>query len=323
VRPYEELTEQGKIRRMHGIARAALDHYDIEVARLRCIARDTNTTFRVDTVGRHTFALRVGAPGVDTEVDTPTELAWLEALSRVPEIGTAHPHRNRDSDLITTVTHPGVPHPRKCVLFDWLPGSPIGDGADRDDYRMLGELAAHLHDNGEAWQRAPGLDPLVWDRVYYYPTEPVILYDEVHRHVMTPERTGVVRTVEAKCNAELSRLHQEVPVSILHGDLHPWNVMRHGDQLYVFDFEDLMIGAPVQDLAITLFYNRQHEDYVGLRAAFEHGYTTLRPWPIEYEGQLEILMAARTVMFINYVLRMGFDPEEYVPMAVERITAVL
>ncbi len=323
MKPYHQLTEEGKIKRMHGIARAALEHYDLGVARLRCVARDTNTTFRVDTTVRTTFALRVGAPRIDTEVDTATELAWLDALTDEPAIDSVCPHRNRAGELVTLVEHPGVPGERKCVLFDWLSGTPIGDGADRDDYRMLGELAARLHDHGERWQRPARLNPLVWNRVFYYPTEPVVLYDEPFRHLMTPERTAVVRAVESRCGAELSRIHREAPLSILHGDLHPWNVMRRNHRLFVFDFEDLMVGAPVQDIAITLFYNRKHEDYPGLCAAFEHGYTGLREWPVESEGQLEILMAARTVMFVNYVLRMDFDPDEYVPMAVERIKQVL
>lgn len=323
MRPYDELTEPGKIRRMHGIARDALGCYDLEIARLKCIARDTNTTFRVDTGGGHTFALRVGAPGVDTDVDTPTELAWLDALADESLITAAHPHRNRSGELVTRVEHPGVPFERKCVLFDWLAGRPIGDAADRDDYRMLGELAARLHDHGEAWQQPSNLNPLVWDRVFYYPTEPVVLFDKAYRHLMTPERTEVVRAVEAKCAAELSRIHRELPVSILHGDLHPWNVMRQRNRLVVFDFEDLMIGGAVQDIATTLFYNRNHEDYAGLRAAFQHGYVEVRPWPVEYDGQLELLMAARTVMFINYVLRLDLDPDEYIPMATERISRVL
>lgn len=323
MRPFEGLSEQGKIRRLHGAARSALSHYDIEVARLRCVARDTNTTFRVDTLDGRTFALRVGAPRSDTLVDTPTELAWLDSLATEPSIHAAHPHRNRLGEFMTLIDHPGVPHERAYVLFDWLPGTPIGDGADRDDYRLLGEVAARLHDHGERWQRPPGLQPLVWNRVFYYPDEPVVLYRPEYRHLMTPDRVDVVVAVAEMCEAELSRLHREVPVSILHGDLHPWNVIRDRDMLYVFDFEDLMVGAPVQDIAITLFYNRTHDDYAGLRAAFRHGYTTLRPWPVEYEGQLELLMAARTVMFINYVLRLDLAPDEYVPMAVDRVASVL
>jgi Ser/Thr protein kinase RdoA (MazF antagonist) len=323
MRAYEELTEQGKIRRLHGLARAALDFYDIPVQRLSCIARDTNTTFRVDAADGARFALRVGAPPTDTNLDIDTEMAWLDALARETSIAAARPLRNRYGDFVSVVEQESVPHARRCVLFRWLPGKVIGESADREDYQMLGVLAARLHDHGEKWRMPPSLRPLVWDRVFYYPGEPVVLFGPDHSDLMTPRRAEIVRSVIARCDAELARLHREVPVSVLHGDLHPRNVLRDGDRLHVFDFEDVMIGAPAQDIAITLFYNRDHDDYVGLRSAFVRGYTSLRPWPVEFEGQLELLMAARTVMFINYVLRMGFDPENYVPMAVDRISGVL
>jgi Ser/Thr protein kinase RdoA (MazF antagonist) len=91
----------------------------------------------------------------------------------------------------------------------------------------------------------------------------------------------------------------------------------------VLDFEDVMLGAPVQDLAITLSYNRQHPEYEQLLAAFVEGYRSIREWPVEYEGQLLLLMAARSVMLINYVLRMGVAADEYIAVAVEQMTELL
>ncbi len=220
------------------------------------------------------------------------------------------------------VADPGVPSPRKCVLFSWLPGRPLGDAATVEDYRRLGELAARLHDHGERWPLPATAQPLVWDRVFYYPAEPVALYDPVHAAVMTPERRTIVEKFEAPAQAELGRLHRTGPRSVIHGDLHPWNVHRHRGRLLVFDFEDAMIGAPVHDIAITLFYNRGRPDYPALRQTLEGGYGTRRRWPVEYNGQLEVLMAARTLIFINYVLRLGLGAEDYVPNAVERIRAV-
>jgi Ser/Thr protein kinase RdoA (MazF antagonist) len=323
VRPFADLSEQGRVRRLHGLARRVLASYPFTVRRLRCIARETNTTFRVDTASGDVFALRVSPPPSDTALDTPSELAWLEALADAEGIDTVGPVPDRNGCLMSTVEHPGVDGPRTCVVFSWLPGRPVGDDAAPDDYRRLGVVAARLHDRAERWTAPAGFSPVVWDRVFYYPTEPVVLYEDRFRSLMTPERTRVVRAVEARAAAELTRLHRERPIMVLHGDLHPWNVHRHRDGLLVFDFEDVMLGAAVQDVAITLFYNRDRPDYRDLRAAFEEGYRSLRRWPVEYEGQLELLMAARTVMFINYVLRMGIDPEEHVPRMTGRIRGVL
>ena len=323
MKPFGELTEQGKTRRLHGLARTVLGEYDLEVARLRCIARHTNSTFRVDTTTGERFALRVGTDPVDTEVDTPTEVAWLRALEEEPGIDAVHVIPTGDGADLVEIDHPGVDGLRTCVLFSWIPGRAIGDAAGPGDYHRRGELAARLHDHGQAWRRPPGLRPLVWDRIFYYPTEPVVLYQEQYQHLLMPERTRIVRAVEAKAAAELARLHRDQQTFILHGDLHPWNIHTHRGRLVAFDFEDLMVGAPVQDVAISLFYNRDHEAYGELCSAFEEGYRSIRPWPVEWEGQLELLMAARTVSFINYVLRMDFEPEQYIPRWIERIQRVL
>jgi Ser/Thr protein kinase RdoA (MazF antagonist) len=324
VKPYPYLTEEGKIRRMRGLAERALDQYNLDVRRLTCVARQRHTTFRVETVSGYEYALRVGARPSRTDGDTATELAWLEALTKDPFVSAARPIRNRKRKLITYVSHEGVPERRPCVLFDWIPGQPVGDAADRADYGMMGELAAHLHDHAEKWK--PGrrrLAPLVWDRVFYYPAEPVVLYDGRFRRVMTPERTEVVREIETRAAAELTRLHEQTPLMMLHGGLQPWKVHLHGGRLHVLDFEDVMLGAPVQDLAITLSYNRQHPEYEQLLAAFVEGYRSIREWPVEYEGQLLLLMAARSVMLINYVLRMGVAADEYIAVAVEQMTELL
>lgn len=322
MRPFDELTDEGRLRRLREVATEALERYELVAGSVRRVAIDTNTIYRVDTTDRRRFALRVGAPPTDSVVDTSVEIAWLLALTEDDTITTPRVHPNRQGDYVTIVDHPGVPEPRRCVLFDWLPGTPIGSGADLDDYRRLGQLSARLHDHGEHWTPPPDSSPLLWDRVFYYP-EPIVLYDEAHKDLMTPGRTGIVRTVESKAAAELDRIAATAPRSICHGDLHPWNVMRYRGRLAVFDFEDAMVAAPVQDIAITLFYNRTRPDYGELRDAFQRGYTSLRPWPVEWDGQLELLMAARTVMFINYVIRLGLDPGSYIPMAVERIARVL
>jgi Ser/Thr protein kinase RdoA (MazF antagonist) len=324
MKPYPYLTEEGKLRRMRDLAERALAKYDLDVKRLTCVGWKRHTTFRVETTSGEEFALRVGARPSQTDGDTATELAWLDALTKDPFVSAVRPIRNRKHLLFTNVSHEGVPEQRPCALFDWIPGQPVGDAADRTDYGMMGELAAHLHDHAEQWK--PGrrrLAPLVWDRVFYYPDEPVVLYDGRFRRVMTPERTEIIKEIEARATAELARLHQQVPLMMLHGGLQPWKVHLHAGRLHVLDFEDVMLGAPVQDLAITLSYNRQHPEYERLLAAFVDGYRSIREWPVEYEGQLLLLMAARSVMLINYILRMGVAADEFVAVAVEQMTELL
>jgi Ser/Thr protein kinase RdoA (MazF antagonist) len=106
---------------------------------------------------------------------------------------------------------------------------------------------------------------------------------------------------------------------LIHGDLHYWNVHFYRGELYVIDFEDINLGYPVQDIAVTLYYGRHREGYKEWKAAFKQGYSSLRKWPVEDESTIETLMAARSVMFINYVARIDPSPEEYINQRCEEL----
>ena len=108
-----------------------------------------------------------------------------------------------------------------------------------------------------------------------------------------------------------------------HGDLHPWNVHRYRSRLIAFDFEDVTWGHRVQDVATTLFYERKHPDYPQLRRAFEEGYRRVSPWPVSYEGELEHFMAARSLMFVNYVANLHEDPSDFYETVFPRLEQFL
>jgi Ser/Thr protein kinase RdoA (MazF antagonist) len=311
-RPFSDLTDAGRIRRLRRVAWSALSRYPIGVSRLRFVAAHTNVTFRVDTHDGRIFALRVSTTVEDSDVDVASELAWLGSLAREGVVSVVRPWQNLDGELVTVAEAPDVPEERRCVLFSWLPGSVLEDRLSTARYADLGELAAQLHVHGERWRPPRTFRPLVWDRVFHYPNEPVVLFDPRYRRWMTPERSETVREAIETVTPELTRLHRDGRPQVLHGDLQMGNVMVHRGGLTAFDFEDVMLGAPVQDIAITLSYGRARPDYWELRRAFRAGYERRRGWPVEFEGQLELLMAARKVMFLNYVLRTDPEPEDFI-----------
>ncbi|NQV07547.1 phosphotransferase [bacterium] len=303
MRPFAELTEEGQVRRLRSVARAALDAYDIEVASVRSVAVETNVTFRVDTAGGESYALRVEGIDRDTPVDTTTETAWLTALAEagLPVVGV---HPTGDGEPFTVAEVDEVPLPRRCVLFDWLPGVLVDDRPP-EAYALLGEAAARLHQHGASWIPPPGLQPLSWDGVVYYPNESIVLFDPEHAPVMPLDRAAVFREVIDRVAMEIDRLWSAATPGYLHGDLSPWNAMVHRGKLTVFDFEYVTVGFPVQDIATTLYYGRDLPEYPDRWNAYRRGYERVCAWPIEFEGQVELHMAARSVMFTNYVLRSG------------------
>ena len=59
MKPYHELSELGKIRRLHHLVWKALEDYDLQVTRVEFLTKDTNTMFQVRTVDGGRYVLRI------------------------------------------------------------------------------------------------------------------------------------------------------------------------------------------------------------------------------------------------------------------------
>lgn len=330
MKPFEKLTRRGKIRRLRGLAKEALKRYSLPVKRLRFFTIATNTMFRVDTQNGGRFMLRIYSDEETTLEDNRAEMFWLNALARDTDLNVSQPVPNRDGGYITVVSVAGVPGAlgksggRRCALFRWIPGRTLEEQLSPQNYYKLGQAMAKLHDHAETLKPPRELEPKRWDKVFYYPNEPVIYNTQEYLHLFSTKRISMIDQVIQRAGRLLDDLHADEGRRIwIHGDLHYWNVHVYKGELYVIDFEDIMAGYPVQDIAVTLYYGRTRDDYPELRQAFQSGYTSLRPWPINAPGQLETLMAARSVNFINYVARIDPEPEEYLDMRCRELEGYL
>ncbi|MCP3995614.1 MAG: phosphotransferase [bacterium] len=321
MKTWADLTEAGQIRRLRPLAMAALEHYPISPLRLRLVGGFTNIIFRVEAT-EGVYALRIDLHQDHSDAEVTTELAWLEALARDTSLDVCRFIPTTSGKLYQHQTAEGVPGTRRCVLFEWIPGRPLHDSLSEDGYRQLGALAAGLHLHGRGF--VPPHQPMVWDRVFYWPKEvdPVVIYEpRLEPYLDTKRRLTLDRSLVALDQA-FSRLDAGA-AQLIHGDLHTWNVHRYRSRLIALDFEDVTWGHPVQDVAITLFYERDHPCYSDFRAAFQAGYSTIANWPVTYEGELEHFMAARTVMFVNYVANLRDDPSDYYEVAFPRLERFL
>jgi Ser/Thr protein kinase RdoA (MazF antagonist) len=100
---------------------------------------------------------------------------------------------------------------------------------------------------------------------------------------------------------------------VVHGDLHEWNVHLIQSRLYAFDFEDVMIATPAQDVSVCLYSSRASERRDEIRAAYRQGFEEIAPWPIDDDEQLDGFHAARQILLMNYAARtlpMG-EAEDY------------
>lgn len=297
VRPWQNLTPQGRTRRLRALVLAALAEYPLQVRRIRPVSGHLNMIFRVDAADGHTFAVRVARPGWRTEADLHAEARWLEALALETDMGAPVVLRTRSGEPFLTAAAGGVPQARRCLVTSWIPGRQLARDLSPTNLRRFGELSARLHRHAASWHVPPDLHPVRADRLYAR-GEPAVLRGEVFD------------AAAERVTAELATLRVgPAPPRLIHCDLNQDNVHIDGDGLRPLDFEDVVLGYPVQDIAMTfqdlLFYTELHaEGYARARAAFADGYTRWAPWPEQHPAQIDTFIAGRLLWRANYAARL-------------------
>lgn len=302
MKPYTALTERGQARRLRHLALNALQQYNLQVARLRLVTNDLNGIFRVDTTRGEKYILRVTLPeGGHNRDHVAAEMDWLRALGYDTDLSVPRPLLAKDGSLVVEAGAPGVPQPRLCAIFSWVPGSDLADHLTPANIARLGELMARLHLHARTYQPPAGLELLRFDRVFPFP-EPVLLFEPRFAHLFPPDRRAVFQQAIEWAQGAIDHLQASgEPMRILHSDLHQWNVRIYRSRLSPIDFEDLMWGWPVQDIATSLYYQLD-DSFFTMRDAFQAGYTRISPWPERYPGEIGSFLAAQGMMLANFVL---------------------
>jgi Ser/Thr protein kinase RdoA (MazF antagonist) len=95
---------------------------------------------------------------------------------------------------------------------------------------------------------------------------------------------------------------------MLHADLHEDNAFVQPDgRLAILDFDDCMLGWPVQDLGITVWALAAHERFEELERELRGGYERVAPWPEREPGEVRVFGACRCLLMANYVVQ-DHDP---------------
>ncbi len=120
MRPFQELTNAGKARRLRAVASAALERYDLRLRRLRLITNEFNAAFLVDADADRKYVLRVNLPGRRSLAEIEAEMSWLNALATETAVGVPTTVLAASGDLVVTVSAAGVPEPRHSALLGWI-----------------------------------------------------------------------------------------------------------------------------------------------------------------------------------------------------------
>lgn len=297
---FRKLSET-EIERYTEIAGEALGRFGIASFSLSNMVLHSNVTARVLRPHGQPLALRLRT---GPAVSAATEMAWLRAVRRGTRVRTIEPYCDQNTVRIGTGTAE-----IECSLFYWADGEPLAAHLTPGNYRQLGRLSAELHEFAATWSPPPHLKPLHWDRTMYYEGTELVVDHPRFTTVVSAADAATIRRTAQRADRELARIAALPRPVFLHGNIEMWNVLVDDQgQLRLLDFEDVMVGQPIHDVAITLYYGMERPDYPALREAFESGYHAVRPWPVAPGDDLDLLMAARAIMLLNHALLTQADP---------------
>jgi Ser/Thr protein kinase RdoA (MazF antagonist) len=191
------------------------------------------------------------------------------------------------------------------VRFEWARGRRLGETMNVELARAIGWLLAQLHAHGERFEGGRRQPVLVGDRALGFLLRDLLPRTDPVYGTMFAEAVDRTQTAIDGLWA-----HPPHPPHILHGDLHPNNILVWRGRLTPVDFQDLLWGFEIQDVSITVMSFEWYPDTDGLTGAFRAGYEEQRSWPADDGELLRTLIAARHLSVLNLgcnLRRPGFE----------------
>ena len=171
MKPYQELTRSGRLRRLRKLAEIALKHYGLDDARLTFQHYEGNVIFRADDPGPDTAEDSIFVPNrYNLRILTTcnqkmirSELTWLTALRKEARLPVPEPIATLDGELYTFISTPGVPQGRYVSMMRWVDGRSLTKGLRPSHMRAWGQAMAGLHNFAASWIPPEGYFRPEWD----------------------------------------------------------------------------------------------------------------------------------------------------------------
>ncbi|MCP4540558.1 MAG: phosphotransferase [Chloroflexi bacterium] len=312
MKPFNELTFLGRLRRKRQLAQTALGVYGLGEARFKLVVDAGNTLYRViapDHASAKTanglfeegqYLLRVHQPGVQATDAIELELTWMAAMRHEADLPIPEPVPTLDGSLLTQASIPGIPEERNCSLLHWVKGRRITKRLRPHHLRAQGQLMARLHNFSTHWQRPPGLTKRHhnWNGMFQdNPTADLSFsIDEVWA-LLPQSYVEPFKFVTQQMRQVMDELGQGPDVyGLIHADLAAdANLLFWHGEPHVIDFDESGFGYWVYDLAVALEHCRETGEYARFRDALLEGYAESRSLLEEQLQHLELFTVALDV----------------------------
>jgi Ser/Thr protein kinase RdoA (MazF antagonist) len=206
-----------------------------------------NRVYGIRDEGGHRFVAKFYRPGRWSAEAIREEHRYLRDCER-EEIPVIAPLPGKDGETLRGVTA-GEGDQQQSFLFALFPrtGGRTFEPETEKDYFRLGSLLGRCHGVGAKGQ-APNrvrCDP--------HATTAAYIQELLSRGLVHPKWRDDFAAVCRETLALVSPLFADVIAQRIHGDCHRGNIIdRPGEGLVLIDFDDMMMGPPVQDLWLIL-----------------------------------------------------------------------
>jgi Ser/Thr protein kinase RdoA (MazF antagonist) len=210
-------------------------------------------------------------------------------------------------DGLATVTVSGEA-PRFASLVRWVGGDVLGSRLETappgDRLRLLrevGRTAARLHAAASSWTPPTGFRRVHWDADGLLGDDPVWGRFWEAPGLLPEQRESLLRTRD-QCKERLDRLSREpAHYSLIHADLHPYNLLLTDAGMHVIDFDDAGFGWQAYDIAVALYNFRQDPAFEKICAAFADGYRDVRRIDDAMIDQLDLFFVVRSLVWLGWI----------------------
>jgi Ser/Thr protein kinase RdoA (MazF antagonist) len=169
-----------------------------------------------------------------------------------------------------------------------------------EDIPILGRLLARLHAVGKGFEVRHRLHFSMgawgWDSLNELDESP---------HAQSPMAERYLDLVENALQA-MTPLIESLDQQAIHGDCHCGNILWNEHGPYFTDFDDFVVGPPVQDLWMIFRGRGLEEDK--RRDDFLRAYEEFRPFPRDSLKAIESLRALRMLHYSAWIARRWEDP---------------
>lgn len=286
-------------------ATAALSHWGMSEASIQLVSQSENLVYRVDGPDSR-YGLRVHRAGYHTRDELRSEQQWIAALADAG-LSVPTPQPTRTEGWLVTITVPGEA-PRFASLVRWVDGDILGGHLEqaplRDRLHWLhdvGRTVARLHSSASTWSAPVGFRRVHWDTDGLMGDEPVWGRFWEASGVSAEQQVLLLRGRD-HCRERLSRLPTgQEDYSLIHADMHPYNLLISEDDLHVLDFDDAGFGWQAYDLAVALYNFRRDPAFASICASLVAGCREVREVDDATIAQLDFFFVVRSLVWLGWL----------------------